>query len=61
METPRIKQKTTPANKKTMRIQARFTIAEWREIEKRAHLYAKGNFSEWLRIAGLNYKPKKGE
>jgi len=59
MEMPRIKQKTTSATKKVMRIQARFTIDEWREIEKKAHLYAKGNFSEWLRLAGLNHKPKK--
>lgn len=59
MKTPSIRPKTTAANKKVMRIQARFTISEWREIEKKAHLYAGGNFSKFLQMAALNYKPAK--
>lgn len=27
-------------------------------IQRAANKYAKGNFSAWLRTAGLNYKPK---
>jgi hypothetical protein len=45
--------------KKVMRIQARFTIDEWREIEKKAHLFTDGNFSRWLRLAAISYKPLK--
>ena len=59
MKTPSIRPKTTQANKKVMRIQARFTIAEWREIEKKAHLFTGGNFSKFVRMAALNYKPAK--
>ena len=57
MTTLRIKEK--PLHKKTMRIQARFTVNEWREIEKKAHLYTNGNFSEWIRLASLSFKKDK--
>jgi hypothetical protein len=46
-------------DKKVMRIQARFSIEEWREIEKKAHLYTDGNFSRWLRLAAISHKPLK--
>jgi len=32
---------------------------EMRELLKKAHQYTKGNISEWVRFAALNFKPKK--
>lgn len=51
--------KVNPQDKKSMRIQARFTQKEWRLIEALALAHARGNFSEWIRQAALNYRPLK--
>lgn len=34
---------------------------EIRAIKAQAKKYAQGNFSAWLRHAGLRYRPKRGE
>lgn len=39
----------------------KFTSSEIEEIQEKADLYADGNFSAWLRYAGINHKPKKSE
>lgn len=32
---------------------------EMRELFKKAHQFADGNVSQWVRFASLNFKPKK--
>ncbi len=38
-------------------IQARVDVADMREIIAKSILYSKGNLSEYVRMAALNYRP----
>ncbi len=40
-------------------IQARVNVEDMREIFAKSVLYAKGNLSEYVRMAALNYRPTK--
>ena len=45
--------------KQTPKIQARVSAEEMHLIIQKAHLYAFGNVSQYIRLAVLNYKGKK--
>lgn len=34
------------------------TDAEWKEIKAKAKRFARGNVSNWLRYAGMNFTPR---
>jgi hypothetical protein len=59
------KQKTKPKKKKKVATLVlsnfKLTALEENAIKKKALKYARGNYSAWLRHAGLNYRPKSGE
>jgi len=40
-------------------IQARVDFNELQEITTKAHIYSKGQMSEYIRLACLNYRPIK--
>lgn len=53
--------KLNPYARRTL-IQARVNNEEMQEILTKALLYSKGNVSNYIRLAALNYRPvKKGE
>lgn len=49
-----------PASKLIL-VALKMTRSEHLALKKRAKWFAKGNFSAWIRHAGLRYKPKSGE
>lgn len=42
-------------------INLKVTAKEMKAIQENATKYAGGNYSAWLRYAGMNYKPTKKE
>ena len=46
--------------KKTL-INLKVSPAEMKAIQENATKYAGGNYSAWLRYAGMNFKPSKSE
>jgi uncharacterized protein (DUF1778 family) len=53
------KKKQNPYTKRNL-IQARVDTEEFREILTKAELYTKGNVSDFVRMAALNYRnPRK--
>ncbi len=40
-------------------IQARVSVEDMREILAKSVMYAKGNVSEYVRMAAINYRPTK--
>ncbi len=50
-----------PAKKKKVPVNLKMEHEEKEAIQVQADLYAGGNLSAWLRYAGLNHKPRKGD
>ena len=54
---PKYRKKVNPHTKRT-RLICRANNAEAQILVQNAFVHAGGNMSEWLREAGINYKPK---
>ncbi len=54
-------EKKKPNNPSTKRnlVQARIDLADFQEVLMKAQMHTKGNVSDFVRMAVLNYKPLK--
>jgi len=51
----------TVPKQKLILVPIKMTPSEHRMLKLRANWFAEGNLSAWLRRAGMEYMPKKGE
>lgn len=57
----KVKRKKPKSNSQLVLVPIKIHPREIRLIRAQAKKYADGNFSAWLRHAGLRYRPKRGE
>lgn len=58
---PRGRKKKSCDKKFSRSVHVKLTLGAYSELSKKAKLCAKGNISAFLRHAGRQYTPKKGE
>lgn len=55
------KPKTAVKKTKLIMVSLKLSPSELKALKLRAKWHAKGNFSAWIRHAGIRYRPKSGE